>query len=243
MNTERLQPFWASVKDAPVVVLTDFDNTVTQEDVGFLILRRLAPPSPETLRRFAAREIGSRAVWLESMARVDREEGEAIARSVPLDPHFPGFVRWCRQNGIPLAVVSDGFGYYIRCILQREGLADLPVFCNDMPRSGVLTFPHGNPACDRCGCCKALVVKRVREAGARVIYVGDGYSDLYAAGFADWVFAKGTLAAHMRKEGSPFYPMESYADVHRVLAEHLERFRAGTAPGRSTLSPDPLCRF
>lgn len=242
MNQERIQEFWASVADAPVVVLTDFDNTVTQQDVSDVILQHLAPPSPEILRRLATREAGTRALWMENMARVPLEKAKALALTVPVDPHFRDFVRWCREQQIPLAILSDGFWYYIRCILEREGLEDLPVFSNDMPESGVLSFPYGNPACDLCGCCKPMVVKRVREAGARVIYVGDGFSDLYASGFADWIFAKSTLALHVRRQGSPYYPLESFAGVHRVLAEHLEEFRRGTAPRRSTMTPDPRCR-
>jgi 2-hydroxy-3-keto-5-methylthiopentenyl-1-phosphate phosphatase len=231
------------MKGAPLVVLTDFDFTISLEDVGDLVTLTLAPPSEETMLRLSRKEIGSRIYWSESMARVKQAEGEALADQVGIDPHFAAFARWCEAEAIPLAVVSDGFWFYISRILGREGLGHLPVFCNEMDEPDRLAWPHGNPACEVCGCCKALVARRVREAGARIIYVGDGISDLYAAAFADWVFAKGRLARHMAEHGSPFFPLGDFADVLRTLQKDPEAFRRGTAPGRATLQPDPICRF
>lgn len=235
--------FWQEAAGAPLVVLTDFDFTITEVDVGDLVSFTLAPPSAETLRRFRDKEIGTRRYWLDSMARVDQAAGEALADTVAIDPQFAAFARWCEAQQIPLAVVSDGFWFYIRRILEREGLGHLPVFCNEMVAPGQLAFPHGNPACDFCGTCKALVARQVRAAGARIVYCGDGVSDLYATGFADWVFAKGRLARHMQEKGSPYYPLESFGGVQATLSGDLEAFRQGTAPNRSTVKPDPICRF
>lgn len=243
LTETHIGDFWEEIAGAPLVVLTDFDFTITEVDVGDLVSFTLAPPSEQTRRRFQAKEIGSRLQWLDSMARADQAAGEALADTVAIDPSFVGFARWCESERIPLAVVSDGFWFYIRRILEREGLGHLPVFCNEMVAPGQLAFPHGNPACDFCGCCKALVARQVRDAGAHIAYAGDGVSDLYATGFADWVFAKGRLARHMREQGSPFYPLESFGGVQAVLAGNLEAFRQGTAPQRSTVKPDPICRF
>jgi 2-hydroxy-3-keto-5-methylthiopentenyl-1-phosphate phosphatase len=238
-----LERFWDEAARSPLVVLTDFDYTVSQVDVGDLITTRLAPPSPDTLRRYLAQEIGTRQYWLDSIVRADVAEARQIAAGIGIDPHFPAFVAWCRQEQIPLAVVSDGFSFYIRAILDREGLHDLPVFCNEMPETGTLLFPNGNPVCDRCGCCKAGIVRRVKGLGARVVYFGDGLSDLYAIGFADYVFARGSLARHMAAQGSPYFPLRNFGEACMVLRERLEEITLGTFAGRSTVGPSPLCRF
>ncbi|HWI51938.1 MAG TPA: HAD-IB family phosphatase [Symbiobacteriaceae bacterium] len=239
----RVGDFWSGAALAPLVVLSDFDFTISQVDVGDLICDTLCPPSPETVRRVRAGETGSRSWWEDSMARAEMAEAEALADTVGIDPAFPGFARWCRAEGIPLAVVSDGFWYYISRILGREGLGALPVFCNEMPGPGRLEYPHGNPACERCACCKAGVVRRVRESGARVVYIGDGTSDMYASPFADWVFAKDDLARFLSQKGSPFFPFGSFVDVQQRLAADLDGFRSGRAPGRVSLTPSDHCRF
>lgn len=238
--TER---FWRDAAAAPLVVLTDFDATITHQDVGDLIIDTLTPPSPETLRSFAGGKVGSRALWQDSIARINPPQALALAQQVPIDPTFPAFVRFCREQGLPLAVVSDGFGFYIEAILKREGLSDLPVFCNEWVGPGDLAFPNTNPACDFCGCCKALVARRLKALGARIIYAGDGVSDLYAAGFADWVFARARLAAFMAEGGSPYYPLTDFAAVQTELSAHLSSFADGTAERQSTITPNQICRF
>lgn len=235
--------FWTAALGAPLVILTDFDYTITEVDVGSLIWERLTPPSAETLRRLSADEIGSRLAYLDSTARVDPVEGAALAQQVAIDPHFKEFAAWAGGQGIPLAVVSDGFTFYIDPILRREGLTHLPVFANEWIAPGELAWPHGNPTCDRCGCCKAAVTRRLRQAGSRIIYLGDGKTDLYAAGFADYLFARGGLAQRLREHGAPYFPLDSFEGVLSLLSSHLERFRTGSMERHNTLTAHPHCRF
>jgi 2,3-diketo-5-methylthio-1-phosphopentane phosphatase len=241
--SSRLQAFWSGALSAPLVVLSDFDFTISQVDVGDLITTTLCPPSIETIQRVKGGEAGSRVWYMDSMVRVDLAKAEAIADGVAIDPAFPAFVSWCRAESIPLAVVSDGFGFYISRIFGREGLSDLPVFCNEMPEPGRLAWPNANPVCDRCACCKPNVARRLRERGVRVVYIGDGTSDMYASAFADWVFAKGALAEFLMEQGSPFFPFDSFAEIQAKLAAELPAFRSGEARGQVTLSPSPHCTF
>ncbi|MFZ5828372.1 MAG: MtnX-like HAD-IB family phosphatase [Bacillota bacterium] len=243
MSDRRTASFWAASAGAPLVILTDFDYTITTVDVGDLLVEKLCPPSPESLRRFWRKEIGSRLIWLDSMARVNPTEGRALADGVTIDPHFRRFVEWTAAQGIPLAVVSDGFTFYIEQILRRESLDHLPVFANEWVSPGELAWPHANPACDWCGCCKAAVARRLRAAGSQVVFMGDGVSDLYAAGFADYIFARGRLAHHLEEQGSPFFPLDSFEEPLMLLRQHLERFQRGSMERRSTLRAHPQCRF
>lgn len=243
MSHTRTGAFWAAAQGAPLVILTDFDETVTTADIGTLIWEQLTPPSAETLRLLEADAIGSRLAYLDSTARINPADGAAMAQRVPIDPHFHAFESWTREVGIPLAVVSDGFTFYIDPVLRREGLSHLPVFANEWVAPGELAWPNANPACDWCGCCKAGVVRRLKESGSKVIYLGDGVSDLYAVGFADYVFAKGRLALHMANNGAPFFPLPSFAEPLFWLKAHLERFQSGTMERRNNLSAHPQCRF
>lgn len=238
-----LEEFWQGVTTAPFVILTDFDFTISNEDVGDLIAETLAPPSAETRRRFGRREIGTRGYWLDSMIRVEQAEAERLADQVGIDPGFAPFADWCAEEGIPLAVVSDGFSFYIDRILARHGGRPLPVFSNRFVATGSLEFPHGNPECDLCGCCKAGIVRRVKETGAHVLYLGDGVSDRYAVAFADWVFAKGSLAQRMQEWGAPYFPLTDWSAVQRTVEAGLDQFRDGSYPGKAGLAADPICRF
>jgi len=243
MMTNDTQAFWSRALGAPLAVLTDFDFTVSVVDVADLICETLAPYPPHIMGPYLRGEVGTQVLWMHSFVHVNRDEAEAIADRVGIDPGFHDLVAWAEREGIPLAVVSDGFTLYIDRILGREGLSRVPVFANRYVQRGHVEWPHANPACDRCACCKAAVARRLKESGTHVVYMGDGMSDVYAACFSDWVFAKHTLARYMDEQGSPYFPFTGFAGALAVLQQNLEQFRDGTMEGRCTLSQHPRCRF
>jgi 2-hydroxy-3-keto-5-methylthiopentenyl-1-phosphate phosphatase len=87
-------------------------------------------------------------------------------------------------------------------------------------------FPYQSDHCGACGNCKLDYAERVREKGARIIYIGDGHSDRCASEVADIVFAKDVLAEHCRKQGMPYLPFTDFNDIIRVCRSGLlERLR------------------
>jgi len=65
-----------------------------------------------------------------------------------------------------------------------------------------------------------------------VVFIGDGESDRYAAGYADFVFAKRTLIRICEGLGWPYAPWDSFADIDAWLAVEIERI----AEGRPTVA-------
>ena len=53
-----------------------------------------------------------------------------------------------------------------------------------------------------------------QAAGRQVVFIGDGESDRYAAGYADVVFAKDSLARFCLERGWPFEPWTTFAEIH-----------------------------
>jgi hypothetical protein len=76
----------------------------------------------------------------------------------------------------------------------------------------------GNPRCRVCGTCKRARILAHQSVGRFVVFVGDGFSDLYAAAHADLVFAKDHLAALCVDRGWPFRDWRTFADIQRALA-------------------------
>ncbi len=150
-----------------------------------------------------------------------------------LDPTFPPFVAWAEANDMPVTVVSDGFGFYIRPMLEAAGLGHLEVVTNELVFDGGrprLAHPNGHPECRGCGTCKMLVAVRARERLGPVAFVGEGQSDRYGALYSDIVFAKKDLVRICRGDGVPF---SAVGDVRRRAAQRWRRW---------TGSPDPLRR-
>jgi 2-hydroxy-3-keto-5-methylthiopentenyl-1-phosphate phosphatase len=148
------------------------------------------------------------------------------------NPAFPGFVAWADAAGLPLAVVSDGFGFYVRPMLEMAGLGHVEVRTNELDLSGPrprLRHRFSHPTFRGCGTCKMLADVEFRERFGPVAFVGDGRSDRYRALYADLVFAKDDLARVCRRDGVPFVPWSTFDDVLREL-EAAENMPGPTAP-------------
>jgi hypothetical protein len=98
-----------------------------------------------------------------------------------------------------------------------------------LPGAVAIDFPDGHPRCRVCGTCKRERILVHQAAGRYTVFVGDGFSDLYAAAHADLVFAKDHLAALCADRDWPYQPWTTFADIRSGVAELLD---AGVPPPR-----------
>jgi len=208
----------------PHAFLCDFDGTVSPSDIGAAFVRRFsqggAAESPAFLARWMRGEMGHRELTRAQCAllSVTREEALAFARPFALDPHFAPFVRDARGRGDVVVVVSEGFDFYVRDLLERQGLGDLPWSANTaLFEAGRVTpeFPDAADGCGRCGNCKGAHVRAWRERGYRTVLIGDGLSDRCGAREAGQVIARRDLLTWCTQEGITAIPFEDFADVLR----------------------------
>ncbi len=216
----------------PLHIFTDFDGTITLEDLGdkiFEVFGNLKEYSP----RLASGELTVPEYWQLLAASLRHDVTPEILRhwayQQPADSHFTRFVDFCRANALPLTVVSDGFDVYIDTVLEREGAGGLPRFCNKLRfEHGIFTpfFPGRDESCTCfCASCKRNSVLKNLPSEALVIYIGDGYSDFCAADHADIIFAKKALAAYCNRQHLPHYPFSTFADVQSILEGLVARRR------------------
>jgi 2,3-diketo-5-methylthio-1-phosphopentane phosphatase len=212
-------------------VLVDFDGTACTHDVAEHLMDRFGEPEwRDWDERWIRREVDTRAAIRGQVAPFAAREEELIDYAVehcPLDPTFPSFVAWCRDNDVSTTIVSDGLGLYIEPILAAAGVTEVPIVTNDWA-GGAMAFPNGHPICDWCGTCKMLAVQR---AEAPVAFIGEGHSDRYGALYADLVFAKDALVEICRDDGVPFVPYEDFDDVRAAL-EVARTLPGAVAPER-----------
>jgi 2,3-diketo-5-methylthio-1-phosphopentane phosphatase len=185
----------------PILVLTDFDGTLSLTDVGYEVLLKFSGSGWDEIDRdYCEGRIGS----MEAYGRIcailggTREEMlRFVAEHTVIDPYFEEFYAFCRRQDIDVKVVSDGLDFYIDFVLRRHGLSEIPFYSNAMTfESGKpcsIEFPHANETCSTCGTCKSRILESCQARYGTILYVGDGYSDLCPAGKADLVFAKGIL--------------------------------------------------
>ena len=167
--------------------------------------------------RLAARDC--LRLQIENM-RVSRDALLADVAKVRIDPFFADIVDWAARHRVEVSIVSDSFVPLIRHVLAANGLPPLPIFANQIAfRDGdrlVPSFPYHDPSVVCSANAKARHLER-QSASHRVVFAGDGHSDLDAALAADVVFAKSTLARELDLRGVAFYPFETLEPVLAFL--------------------------
>lgn len=229
--------------EPPLAILVDYDGTVAQTDVSDALMAELVTEEWEArAAEYDAGLAGSRRLmeWEVGLITAPAEALRALAAAQPHDAGFALLVHRAKAHGIPVEVVSDGFGFFIPAALEALGVGDVPVISADTtfpagerPR---IAFPNGHPRCFVCGTCKRARVRAHQAAGRAVVFVGDGESDRYAAGYADVVFAKHALVRLCVENGWPFRRWTELAEIDSWLATVIAAWRADPA---SPLLPRP----
>jgi 2,3-diketo-5-methylthio-1-phosphopentane phosphatase len=223
----------AAEPDFSPVVFCDFDGTITQLDVTDQVLAQLAHPSwREIEREWMLGLIGSRECLERQIALVNAsaEELHAVIDAVTIDPEFAAFCKFTRKKRLPLYLLSDGFDYVIRRVLNAAGVGrqfrnGSNLFASALRVEGrrlTPSFPHSpEPCAHGCATCKEALIRRLRGGRQPVIFVGDGMSDRFAMEVADVVFAKRHLLAYCRESGIACHPFETFKDVQVTLEKLL----------------------
>ena len=162
--------------------------------------------------------------------RATKSEISALARELHLENGFEEFVNFCRDNEIPLYVVSDGIVSIIRTFLRVHNIAVTDIYANDiqfLPNKEVKFIctnqnsgykcPHDLP----CANCKSSAVKYLMKKNnvkpADVIYIGDGMSDLLAAVECGNIFAREKLHSLLKQRNVVSKKFSSFFEILSLL--------------------------
>ena len=181
---------------AKTAYVVDFDGTVTAVDLSTGLARHFGGERFRKIESlYRQRKIGMRG-WLDGMSALLPADFDLlmayVADHAVIRPGFQDFVRFAREQGRPVAIASDGFGFYIEPVLERFGCLEYidTIYCNKaLPREdGTLRIeiPYRHPTCTVCGNCKPNHAELKRQ-GWKVIYIGDGSNDRFGASWSDYI--------------------------------------------------------
>jgi len=205
------------------LVQCDFDGTVTEEDVSFFLLDAFAQGDWRRLlrdyreHRISVGEFNTRAF---AMVKADRHTLlEALKGEVKVRAGFHKLVNYCLKKGFRLVIVSNGLDFYIRAVLKDLGLGNIEMHAAQAsfhPEGMKVQYvgPDGERLEDGF---KEAYTQSFLKLGYRVIYVGNGDSDIAPAKYAHYVFATGDLLAYCRENNLKYKPFETFMDVVREL--------------------------
>jgi len=214
-------------------VFVDFDGTLVEPNVAILLVERFceggATLAHEVDQLLHSGQITLRQAWERQAAmlpggRIGEMTEWAIA-NVPLRSGAKAFLRTLSNRNVPVAVVSGGLDFYIRAVLDREGL-ELPFVSDRLQFDGgdrvSVLHPFGHPTCRLCGICKAQVVRSPDPVADLTVFIGDGSTDRYGAEVADIVFARHRLKSYCERARIPFVPFDDFHQIDRQLTAWLD---------------------
>ena len=202
-----------------MAVLCDFDGTIVLRDTTAALYAQFGTETCHELsHRWLKREIGTMEEMLGCFSTMKASKGqlEAVLAAIPVDGAFPAFVDFCRGRADLFAILSDGLVWVIEHILERQGVHGLTVYANELhfETDGLrVSFPWHDPAAPMRGVCKPSIIRRYQARGYKVVYIGDGPTDLEVVGVADVLCARAELLHYCRERGIAAVGFTDLADL------------------------------
>jgi len=205
------------------VIQCDFDGTITEEDQSFLLLDAFASGNWRQLLteyREGKISVGYFNAKAFAMVKEDRQTlVNFVKQTAKIRPGFHELLAYCRREGIRFTIVSNGLDFYINTILTNIGVENIEVFAAQAqfaPR-GIKVKYVGPDGAHLDLYFKEAYTRSFLTKGYRVVYVGNGPSDIPAAKHAHWIFARGELLDLCKQTNVDCTPFIDLNDVVRSL--------------------------
>ncbi len=205
------------------LVQCDFDGTITEEDASFFLLDAFAQGDwRQVLREYKEHKISVGQFNTRAFAMVKADESAllwTIKGKVKMRAGFHELVSYCKRRDFRFVIVSNGLDFYIKAILKDIGLENIELHAAETqfhPEGIKVQYigPDGNELDTGL---KEAFIKLFLEQGYRVIYIGNGDSDIVPAKYAHHILARGELLAYCKKNNLKYKPFDDLNDVVRAL--------------------------
>jgi 2-hydroxy-3-keto-5-methylthiopentenyl-1-phosphate phosphatase len=208
-----------------IVVQLDFDGTVTEEDVSFLLLDTYVGAKwREYLKEYTEGRIpvGTFNKKVFGMMKASRQAMTDLVLNsdrVKIRPGFREYLDFCAQKGIKNVIVSNGLIFYIEAILGKLGLNNVEIYAasNSFSSRGMKVAYIGPDGTEMEVGFKEAYTDLLQKRGYDVIYIGNGASDIFSARKARHVFAVDELLERCREEKVLCTPFKDFYNIIKGL--------------------------
>ena len=207
------------------LIQCDFDGTITDKDVSFFLLDTFADGDwRQLLEEYKEDKISVGAFNRRAFAMVKADKQTLLefilkGDKVKVRPGFQELLDYCSGKGFRFVIVSNGLVFYIDAILAKMGLNNIEVFSAQswFSPEGMMVKYIGPDGSELEDSFKETYIKLFLREGYRVVYAGNGVSDIYPARRAHHVFATGELLERCQETNLDCTPFDDLNDVVRDL--------------------------
>lgn len=209
----------SSTGHGKILIQCDFDGTITEEDVSFVLLDAFTDgewrPLLEDYRagRISVGRLNREAFGMVKASQQDLVK--AMSGRYEIRPGFRELVDYCHKEGLRFVIVSNGLDFYIDTILRKIGLQGIEVFAaqTQFRPEGLRVQYIGPQGEDIDDGFKEAHVESFTKQGYRIFYAGNGASDFPPARKCYHIFATGDLLSVCRKEKVECFAFDDLKEI------------------------------
>ena len=209
---------------AKTLIQCDFDGTITEKDTSFILLDTFAQGDwQKLLQEYKEHRISVAQFNTQAFAMVKADEPallQVVNGKVKIRTGFHELVDYCAERGFRLVIVSNGLEFYVKAILKEIGVENIETHAAQAQfhPSGMEVQYTGPDGKQLDGGLKEAYIKLFLGQGYKVIYVGNGDSDIIPAQCAYQIFARGELLTYCKQNNLECNPFNSLTDVIRGMS-------------------------
>lgn len=210
-----------------MIFILDFDKTITLKDSTDEFVRKYDEQGLlDFMTKYRAGQISIKEYLSGTLAlagKIGREEFEKnMGDTLKIDPYFKEFLRRKPVFKILSAATVNNI-----CVVLEKNEIEIPIediYSSkiNFSESGIEVEYELDGGCGFCGTCKKEVVEKLKKEFGKVIYVGDGTSDICGSQYADVVFCKvgEKLQKYYEEKELEYIPFSSFKDIIRYIEEN-----------------------
>ena len=210
-------------KTKKILIQCDFDGTVTEDDISFMLLDAFAKGDWRAINKqysdgkITVGQFNERAFGLVRAGK--KEMLNYLKDRVKVRSGFQKLVELCQQKGIRFVIVSNGLDFYIKEVLEDIGLLNLEYHAAETRfHANKLKVRYIGPDGSVVDSgYKEKYINQYLNEGYHVVYIGNGTSDLSPARGAHQIFATESLLENCQRTGLTCIPFTSFLEINQVL--------------------------
>jgi 2-hydroxy-3-keto-5-methylthiopentenyl-1-phosphate phosphatase len=205
------------------LIQCDFDGTLTEEDISFLILDTFADGDWRYyLEQYKNNQISVGHFNTLAYRMVKKDEAALIQfvnEKTELRPGLKELVDYCQKRNFRFTIVSNGMTFYIQTLLKNTGINGVEVYAAqaEFNNNGIEARYIGPDGKEIQNGIKEAYIKYFLNDGWRLISIGNGASDIPAAKLAHYAFATEPMLSLCREMKFDCLPFEKLDDIIKGL--------------------------
>ncbi len=201
------------------LVQCDFDGTLTEKDISFLILDAFADGDWHSiLEQYKSNRISVGRFNTLAFRMVKEDEASLVSfvnKKAELRPGLKELMNYFRLRNFRFTIVSNGMTFYIKTLLKNAGIDDIEIYAAQAKfnNNGIEARYIGPDGREIQNGFKEAYVNNFLNQGWRVISIGNGASDIPTAKLAHYTFATEPMLSLCREEGVNCLPFGNLDDI------------------------------